>query len=189
MEIKKLQVLVYDMDEYEDLTSTTKYYKKEFGYYTDNNKLKESIKILIQECNDYREEIISIFTDNISINTLDYGWTKYTFYDKNGDIISNISEEISNDEIRLTRPNKYKVGDIIFYIPDTLNENKVEKGIISTVPEEFKTGSITNHYTILLGTEILNHTHSLEEWIFPKSENEIDHLESTMKIRLEKIGY
>jgi hypothetical protein len=40
-----------------------------------------------------------------------------------------------------------------------------------------------------LGTEILNHTHSLEEWIFPKSENEIDHLESTMKIRLEKIGY
>lgn len=184
MKILKLEALVYDEEDYQEITSGIEYYKQEFGYFTPET-IKDAIVTFIEERKNYAEKAFLIFTHNIELNKYnEYGCTAYTFYDESGNILSDVSNEISEDEIILNHTNKYKVGDIVYHIPDTMDKSNVEKGIISNVPNK-----LTNHYTILIGCNLHDHVHTLEEFIFPLSENEVDWQNETLKIRLEKIGF
>jgi hypothetical protein len=181
-EIKKLIFTLFDNDD--KFENGAEYYHRELGYYDNDIDIKEAIKKQIAELDN--ELILNIYTRDILLNIDENKeYSNYSFYDNDGNIISQHKHGDIALKETISEVVDYKVGDIVLIYPDSDNfDDKLEIGIISYIPDN-KTYS-EPYYTILIGWDLHNHVHMTHQFftkIIPDHTNDI-----TLKDRL-KIGY
>lgn len=186
----ELNILVYDKEEYSIISSSTKYYCSKKLYFSSIEEIQKNLPNILKDIENWDEEVINIYSIEYDLDTsFENQENGYTFFDKSANIISKISKEQIEESKPLKRKNKFKKGDFVYIVNRTytVGEKNIEFGIISQTPDD---EICSNFYNILIGTEIHNHTHEIEEFLIPYDENiNYEIHKKTMKDRLENLGY
>jgi hypothetical protein len=153
----------------------------ELGYFSSIEKVKEAIPNFVIQRKD-GDSIYNIYTRDITIDIETDECNNYTFFDEEGNITSSYQYGLVGQvSVSSIKTPKFKIGDIVEYYPDDGKE--IEIGIVSALPEK-----IDNVYIVLLGVEIHNHVHPIEQFLRLFESDEYYNFTQALNDRL-KIGY